>query len=476
MDRRGCQSASVKAKSANGSIGFSLLLSVLLLGGCVHAPLNQPLAKYDPKGGYRYTPPPPEAPASDVTVLLFFSGGGKRAAALAYGVLRELASTPSGPGGGSRRLLDDVEIISSVSGGSFTAAYYALHHDGIFSSYEERFLKRSVNGALIGRTVNPVRWPSLASPYYGRSDLAADYYDDKVFEHATYADLLRAGGRPLLLINATDMANGEQFAFSQIRFDLIGADLASFPLARAVAASSATPLLLTPLTLQNHAGSAGPVQSAFLSDPAMNSAQSAWAQEIRRVIRSYTDAQERPFIHLVDGGLSDNLGVRSIMDAALLNGGLAGLADRIGMPLRKRLVVVVVNAATRCGTEWGKKEEVPGIFRSIDQLGDNIGQQVNRHTLESFRHILDAWRSGAQAEAIGYGPAAQPDYYLVTVTFDQLTDRAEQEFFQNLPTTLTLPDEAVDRLTAVGGSLLRRSPEFRRFLEDLGEADQIQKN
>ena len=114
------------------------------------------------------------------------------------------------------------------------------------------------------------------------------------------------------------------------------------------------------------------------------------------------------------------------------------------------------------------------VFRQIQSLarsaatktgtGAQTQEYLIRHTLESFRHILDDWRSAAQAQAIGFGPDAQPDYYLVTVTFEQLTDPAEQEFFQNLPTTLTLPDEAVDRLTAVGGSLLRQSPEFRRFL------------
>ena len=446
-----------------------MALLALLLAGCVHAPLNGPLAKYDPRGGYRYTPPRTGAEESEVTVLLFFSGGGKRAAALSYGVLRELDGTNVGPAGGAHRLLDDVEIISSVSGWSFTAAYYALHHDGIFADYEQRFLKRSINGALIGRAFNPLRWPSLTSPYYGRSDLAADFYHEHVFGRATYGDLVRAGNRPLLLVNATDMANGEQFAFSQVRFDLIGSDLSTFPLARAVAASSATPLLLTPITLQNHAGAAGPVQSAFLSEAVDESALSERTREVRRIVRSYTDAHERPFIHLVDGGLSDNLGVRSIMDGSLLNGGLNGLADRIGLPLRKRVVVVVVNAATRRGAEWGKREAVPGIFRSIDQLGDNIGQQVNRHTLESFRRLLDDWRSEARSQMIHAAPGEQPDYYLVTVTFDQVPDPDERAFFQNLPTTLTLPDEAVDRLTAVGGSLLRQSPEFQRLLGDLGE-------
>jgi NTE family protein len=53
---------------------------------------------------------------------LTFSGGGTRAAALAYGVLKELKETTIVSGGQRIRLLDEVDSISSVSGGSFTAA------------------------------------------------------------------------------------------------------------------------------------------------------------------------------------------------------------------------------------------------------------------------------------------------------------------------------------------------------------------
>jgi len=442
------------------------IAGLALLGGCAHAPLNQPLARYDQRAGFRYAPP--ATGKSEVVVLLFFSGGGMRAAALSYGVLRELAATQVATAGGSHRLLDDVEIISAVSGGSFTAAYYALNRDRTFTDYETRFLKRDVHGALVSRLLLPTEWPALASTYYGRSDLAADYYDRKVFDRATFGDLVRVGNRPLLLINATDMANGEQFAFSQVRFDLIGSDLSTFPLARAVAASSATPLLLTPITLQNHAGKPGAVQSAFLPATVDESTLPERTREIRRVFRSYTDAQERPFIHLVDGGLSDNLGLRGIMDAALLNGGISGLADRIGMPQARRFVVIVVNAATKRGAEWTKSEAVPGIWRSIDQLGDNVGQQVNRHTLELFRQLLDEWRREARYRFAMQPDSRQdsPDYYLVNLGFDQLADREERQFLQNLPTRLHLAPDTIDRLTTAGGRLLQESPEFRRLLEE----------
>ena len=65
--------------------------------------------------------------SNELLLILAFSGGGTRAAAFAYGVLEELAATPVVLGGRPRRLLDEVDLISAVSGGSFTAAYYGLY-------------------------------------------------------------------------------------------------------------------------------------------------------------------------------------------------------------------------------------------------------------------------------------------------------------------------------------------------------------
>ena len=93
---------------------------------------------------------------SENALMLAFSGGGTRAAALSYGVLKELRDTPVHTETGTRRLLDEVHTISSVSGGSFTSAYYGLHGDGIFDDYEEVFLRKNVEGSLIRRVLNPL--------------------------------------------------------------------------------------------------------------------------------------------------------------------------------------------------------------------------------------------------------------------------------------------------------------------------------
>jgi hypothetical protein len=171
-------------------------------------------------------------------MVLALSGGGTRAAALAYGVLEAMRDTTVSLDGRSQRLLDEIDVISSVSGGSFTAAYYGLHGDETFTDFEKKFLRSDVSGELMYGLFDPELWVSTG----GRTEMAVDYYEEKVFRGATFADLQRRDG-PLLVINATDLGRGVRFSFLQDYFDLLCSDLSSFQIARAVAASSAVPLL-----------------------------------------------------------------------------------------------------------------------------------------------------------------------------------------------------------------------------------------
>src|SRR4029077_20049954 len=137
--------------------------------------------------------------------ILAFSGGGTRAAAFSYGVLEFLRRTEAvGPKGNKLRLLDAVDVITGVSGGSFTALAYGLYGERLFADYEQRFLKRNVQGELVARFLSPSNWGKLWSTGWGRSELAAELYDDILFDHATYGDLVQGKG-PLILVSATNI-------------------------------------------------------------------------------------------------------------------------------------------------------------------------------------------------------------------------------------------------------------------------------
>ena len=146
------------------------------------------------------------ARSEKVFVVLSFSGGGTRAASMSYGILEALqaitlpvtsTAQEQEKASSQRTLLDEVNVIMSVSGGSFTAAYYGLHGKNIFKDFRKEFLLRDVQGALIWRLMNPFNWPRLFSARFDRSDLAQEYYDEVLFKGATLGDMLRESRVPL---------------------------------------------------------------------------------------------------------------------------------------------------------------------------------------------------------------------------------------------------------------------------------------
>jgi len=389
-------------------------------------------------------------------LMLAFSGGGTRAAALAYGVLKELRDTRVRGSIGDTRLLDEIHSISSVSGGSFTAAYYGLHGDRIFEDYEQAFLRQNVQGALIHRLLNPFRWFSR----FGRTEMAVDYYEDTIFKGATFADMQQVDG-PFVAINATDFARGVRFSFVQDYFDLLCSDLSSFPVARAVTASSAVPVLFNPVVVENH------------SDCDRTKAQ-AWLQKAReRVVDkpdlmltvdgldSYADHDQRHYIHFVDGGISDNLGLRALYEIIELSGGFTRYAEKMQRTPPRRLILISVNAATDPQSSMDQTPKQPSTAQSISAVSNVQLRRYSTDTIALVDKSLKRW-----AEEIS-SPQHPVEPYFILLDFNGIEDPDRREFLNQIPTSFSLTDEQVDTLIAAGGELLRGNPEFRRLLADL---------
>ena len=113
---------------------LSLALFIFTFNACAHYPKNKPLEEIPQLVSYDFSQFNQPSNADETFVVLTFSGGGTRAASLSYGVLKELKNTILP--GTRRTVLDEVDVISTVSGGSFTGAYYALFGDRIFSDFE----------------------------------------------------------------------------------------------------------------------------------------------------------------------------------------------------------------------------------------------------------------------------------------------------------------------------------------------------
>lgn len=460
-----------------------LVVSLLVLGGCATRPVNPPLAQADPASGYRLATRHANPKGGPTLVIIAFSGGGTRAAAFSYGVLEFLRRTEIGGAKGEKAsLLDQVDVITGVSGGSFTALAYGLYGDRLFAEYERRFLKRDVQGEITARFFSPANWARLWSSNWGRSELAAELYDEILFDGATFGDLDRGSG-PLILASATDISTGARLVFDQDFFDSICSDLDAVRLSRAAAASSAVPVVLSAVTLNNYGGSCGyetPRWLQLLSGPAgppRNAARAARELDDRLAL---ADGVRRPFMHLVDGGIADNVGMRSVLAVlelleALHNAGVSTMLDDT-----RRIVVFVVNSVSSPRTSWDRSENPPG---AVDILVKAAGVPIDRYSYEAMELLKDKaarWRSLRRLrESAAFASNTDPaiadelkgpdiDVYPVDVSFQALDDKAERDYLNELPTSFVLPAEAVDRLRAAAGTIILQSPEFQRLLKDVG--------
>ncbi len=461
-----------------------LLASIVLLGGCATAtrPVNPPIAQADPSTGYRFETRQARHGPKENLVVLAFSGGGTRAAAFSYGVLEFLRRTEvTGPNGNTFRLLDAVDVITGVSGGSFTALAYGLYGDKLFDDYEQRFLKRDVQGEIVSRSFSPANWGKLSATGWGRSELAAELYDEILFNGATFGDLDRGNG-PLIMASATDISTGSRFVFNQRIFDVICSDLNAVRLSRAASASSAVPVVLSPVTFNNYGGTCKSTTPDWVK-PFLDSDNpprpAARAIRSLKAEQTFRDSVNRPYIHLVDGGVSDNVGMRAVLDSLEI---LEGLHDA-GLPSPldnvRRIIVFVVNSLSSPPTRWDESESPPG---TVDVLLKAAGTPIDAFSYEAVELLRDTaarWKNlrlirNSPAYATNKDPAVAaalrvPDaeIYAIDVSFPMLKDKAELDYLNQQPTSFVLTPEAVDRLRAAAGAIIMDSPEFKRLLRDV---------
>jgi NTE family protein len=439
------------------------------LSGCstMRPPLNQPL--HQPTSAapgmveYRLQNLAPQRGNSDsLVVVLTFSGGGTRAAAFAYGVLNELKDTPIRRKGGATTLLDEVDVVAGVSGGSVTAAYFAAFGEEIFRSFEPAFLKSDFQGELVSRTRSPGNALQLSSPWFGRGHLLAEQLDETLFRGTTYGDLAARRSRPFLLVSATDLTLGSGFEFSQDQFDILCSRLDQVPLAVAVAASSAVPLVLSPITLRNYAGNCA--QSPASVDGLLPNARSA-SPRVAATAGAYLDSTQRPFFHLVDGGLSDNLAVRWIIDNMAHSGGTIKPIERNGFHDVERLVIINVDAEQGRNTSLDRSDKTPSITEVFDAVSSASLARRSRETREILASSTAQWREKLRSTSRTGSRALSSsiDLYVIDVSLEAHPDPKLREELQAIPTSFSLPHGEVDKLISAARTILRGSDEFRRL-------------
>jgi NTE family protein len=446
--------------------GFFVFL--LLCCGCVTHVVNAPLATAQPDYGYRYSniQRPDD---NDTFVIVTMSGGGTRAAAFAYGVLQKLAATKIHDE--KSDLLDSVDVISSVSGGSFMATYYALNGRTGMPDFKRRFLEPNSTRRMIASAFLPQNLLRLMfSRSFNRIDLAAQYYDQILYHNATYAQMPTS--RPYVTVNSTEMDIGAPFQFTQEQFDPICSDLSKMKISYAVASSSAFPVALTPVNLRSYSGSCGYQPPGWYRQAAMD-------DPLRRRYRTYADLTalmqpDRHFIHLIDGGVSDNIGLRGPYNAIATTDTLQ-TGDRLGFSVLRlinlekvhRVAIIIVDAKTENPLNLDKSPATPWILPVVLNIAETPMGNYSFETVELMISTAEQMKRDAAVMKAQNLPAPQYELYPIYVTFDAEKNLKTREKLNQIGTNYSLTPEELQLLIDSAGKILSESPSFQKLVNDL---------
>jgi NTE family protein len=460
----------------------ALVAGLLLLAGCSHVqnlPINQPVSDVNAGLGEVWGDRERDLNflQGDLLVGLAFSGGGTRAAAFAFGVLKEMSTAEISVRGRRVALLDQLDFITGVSGGSVPAAYYGLKRRAALDDFRERFLIRNAEEDL----KTNVSLGNLSAALQGginEDTRFRSWLDANLFEGATFSALLTER-RPRVWINATDIYNGTPFVFGKTAFSAICSDLANYPIASAVAASAAVPLAFSPIILEAFPERCNARLPAWIEKARANPNAPPLLRAFAQGIGRYRDGTVK-YIKLLDGGLVDNFGLSGFTIGRESSEVPYGPLSQVQAARLRRILFLVVDAGQAPQGNWARQLEGPSGVDLINAVsGAALSSSVRASytafegTMNDWRDALVRWRCGLPTAQMlklrgNTGPWSCRDLkvYIGRISFDQL-DSARAARLGAVATRFKLPVEQVDELIAAGGEALLKNPAYKAFLGGL---------
>lgn len=470
---------------SHGVRAVSIFIS-MLLGGCSLAePVNVALTRYQRNDEpHRFT-------ASNIggrpVILVAISGGGSRATALGLSILKALRGYGYDLNGQQYRLVDDIRAVSSVSGGSVIAAYFVLAGPDRMDAIRKDFLEQDNMGTLEWEGASPVTWFRLIFTHFTRIEAFQKLLTQRLFGDTTFGSINTAE-RPILILNSTDMSSGEVFAFTPEMFDNICSDLSSLSLAAGVAASADFPVALSPMTVRNYSKDcAHNVEipgwvSYALSTPSARFddleefKRARYAASLRHLDERGTptaDPTKAPYrdieyLHLLDGGVADNIGAHSLIPLYAKNYGAGGLFNAIDSGDLRQLVIVTINARSDAPNSIDQDPDTPGTIASISSVTsvpiDSTTAAVSALVREAGSALVDQQHIAPKESALH-----RLQIYDIAIDFDQIPDsqRKLRDVVKQIPTTWSLTTTQLDAVDEVGQILLKENPCFQKLLLDL---------
>jgi NTE family protein len=410
----------------------------------------------------------------DIEVGLAFSGGGTRAAAFSYGVLTGFAQTQVSTTDHEISLLDHIDFVSGVSGGSIIGAYYGLKGREALSDFRERFLLANPE---LQTDLNFFNIAHGLDVGINDSMQFSRWLDAHLFNGATFNELLTRR-RPVVWINASDIYNRTAFPFMPATFSALCSDLRSYPISLAVAASTAVPVVFAPVVVQNYLGGC-------------QTPLPEWIDRVRHdknatpIMKSYAEALERyrtgkiKYVKLLDGGLVDNYGLAPLTITRLANKTPYGPFEPEEAVKLRRFLFLVIDAGRAPSGVWVGSVAGPSGVDLINAASDTAIESGALSSYSLFQDTMNLWRQKlinwrcqlSEADLRRYRAPPAWDckdvkFFIGRIAFEDLgPERAG--WLNRIKTTLQLPPDQVDMLTAAGHDALKSSPAFHAFLQSL---------
>lgn len=425
------------------------LAAAWLLAACsqTHYLINPPLAGEPGAAAYSARQLAAGLNSDSLLLVTTISGGGYRAAALGFGVLDALRRTPIRWEGRDASLLDELDLLSGVSGGGLLAAYFGLNREASFERFESEVLQHDLQSAFVGRAFTPRGLWRQGASHFGRGDILAEVLDEAVFHGKTFGDLARQ--RPLITLHATDMEYGGRFEFTQDQFDQICSDLNALPLSRAVAATMAAPLVFSPLTLWNHREHC-PVPVDVAGD--------------------LSPVTQSPYIHLLDGGLADNTGVQTTLESVTAGGGIVATLRQAGLKGVRKAVFIIVNAQVQQRFHEDSLSNTPGLIRQFRSLIDIPIDRYSAGSIGALKSEVLRWRAqlyfAADAQ-LADTIARDADFYVIEVSLVAPPEGVKRPPLNEANTSLRISPEDTQALQRYAREALLANPEWQRLMADL---------
>jgi predicted acylesterase/phospholipase RssA len=364
-----------------------------------------------------------------VFIGVAMSGGGSRAANFSAAVLLELESLG---------LLDEVSVVSAISGSTLTAAYYTLHHrDGVTdrNGWNEDQLKKRLGRDMLDMWFDRWLLPQNIARYwtsdFDRSDIMKGVFNEVLFDGRLLRFNELGAGTPKILIGATRLA-GENFLFTDEKLADLKSQMTDLPVSTAIMASAAFPGAFQNVTLRNFAG-----------------------------------RDDQDYVHLFDGGPSDNLGVAALFE--VINK-LDRTRDRPN-PGLNGCVLILIDSFVDDAIEGEKKQgRRPDPRKFLDfVVDDNVGDAFN--ALLGNRRIDALRRMGYTESRIGKESfwSFKPLQDVADSANRDLECRVWHITFQHLPELAAADaDEVGNVVNQIKTSFRLEGPKQDRFYRDGG--------